>query len=74
MDFHQVKATSINFLKKAELSFLAKWFFKLYLRSRIHSQNIWFFNKCLHHKVTPKYMKLKTDNYSHAAKEAQEIG
>ena len=53
MDFHQVKASSINYLKDAATSMLALWYFKVLLRTKITSQNIWFFKKCLMDNLTP---------------------
>lgn len=35
---------------------------------------LWFFDKCKKNKVFPKYMKLKTDNYSQAAKKGSQAG
>lgn len=74
MDFHQVKASTIMFLKEAETSFLAIWYFKLILRCKTTSQNIWFYNSCLRNNVTPRYMALRTSNLSSSAKKAQTTG
>ena len=74
MDFHQVKASSINYLKYAKTSNLALWYFKLLLRIKITSQNIWFFKQCLTNSLTPHYMKLKTSNKSISATKAISAG
>ena len=74
MDFHQVKASSINYLKDATTSMLALWYFKVLLRTKITSQNIWFFKKCLTDNLTPHYMSLKTNNKSSSAIKAVEAG
>ena len=74
MDFHQVTAESINLLKEASVSFLAVWYFKLLLKCAICSQNLWFFDKCSKYGVFPKYMKLKTNNKSKAAKQGSVAG
>ena len=50
------------------------WYFKLILRCKITSQNIWFFNCCLRNNVTPRYIKLKSNNSSSSAKKAQLTG
>ena len=70
MNFHQVSANSINYLLKAETSFLALWYFKLLLRTKLNSQNIWFFKSCLNNGFTTRYMKLKTDNKSSSVNKA----
>lgn len=67
MDFHQVKAESIQVIKEASISFLATWYFKLLLKIAICSQNLWFFNQCSRKGVFPNYMKLRTNNKSKAA-------
>ena len=74
MQFHQVKAESIILLKEASLSFLAVWYFKFLLKCAICSQNLWFFAKCKKMGVFPKYMKIKTDNTSAAAKTGSKAG
>lgn len=74
MDLHQVTATSIQFLKKADTSFLALWYFKLLLKCAVCTQNLWFFRECSRNNVFPKYMKLKTNNKSNAAIKATTYG
>lgn len=74
MDFHQVKVDTINDLKIATTSYLTLWYFKLLLRCRITTQNIWFFNECLKNEVFPRYIQLKTKNNSPAANQGRLLG
>ena len=74
MDFHQVKATTIDYLIKSSTSFLANQYYKLILRINTATQNIWFLNKCLSNNITPKYIKLKTNNKSSSARKAIAAG
>lgn len=74
MNFHQVKASTIENFKKAKTSFLALWYFKLMLRTKLTSQNIWFFKICLKNNLTPKYMKLKSNNKSMSVDKAIRLG
>ena len=57
----------INYSKEAPTSFLANQYFKFLLRVKVVTQNIWFFNYCLNHSLTLKYMKLKSANTSSSA-------
>lgn len=74
MEFHQVEADTVQLFKEASISFLAIWYFKFLLKCAICTQNLWFFDKCKKNKVFPKYMKLKTDNYSQSAKKGSQAG
>lgn len=74
MNFHQVTATSIQYLKEAHTSFLAIWYFKLLLKVRVCTQNIWFFNQCFKYGVFPNYVNLKTSNKSESGKIARVKG
>lgn len=74
MDFHQVKAENIYALLQATTSSLAILYFKLLLHRQKASQNIWFFTTCLKFGLTPKYVKLRSDNTSVSAKKAIRSG
>ena len=72
--FHQESINTVIKVKEAPTSLLIKYYFKLLIRSRTTTQNIWFFNECLKHKVFPKYIKLKTDNRSLSAQKGKTWG
>lgn len=74
MDFHQVTVETIRYFKEADISFLGLWYFKLLLRCKTTSQNIWFLNECLLHKVSPRYIKLSTNNSSSSARKGIATG
>ena len=57
----------INYSKEAPTSFLANQYYKLLLRVKVVTQNIWFSNYCLNHSLTPQHMKLKSANASFTA-------
>lgn len=73
-NFHKIQASTIESLKLAEKSLLAKCYFILLLKSRITTQHIWFLTYCLKHQLTPNYIKLKTNNSSPSALKAQLAG
>ena len=61
---------SIYFLKEGETTFLATQHFKLLLRIKKSTQNIWFFNNCLKYNLILNYIRLKTNNSNSSAKKA----
>ena len=63
-----------HFLLEGSTTFLATTYFKLLLCLRKCTRNIWFLNNCINYNLTPKYMSLKTNNTSAAAKKAVALG
>lgn len=56
MAFYKVNILTINFIKLASLADQLKYFYKLQLKHKLTSQNIWFNQECIRNKLSPKYI------------------
>lgn len=67
MEFHKVTGESINFIKNASQAIQIKYFYRLHLKQRTVSQDIWFNTQCLKFNLKPNYIQLKTNSKTRAA-------
>ena len=69
--YHKVKAEIIQSLKSASVAQQAKMYFKFHVKLKRAVQNIWFNQQCIKNNITPKYVQVKVNSNSIAAKKTQ---
>lgn len=72
MEFHKVTSSTVKYLKSASQATQRTLYYRLYLKQKTASQNIWFNQQCSKHKITPNYVNITTKATSAAAKIAIE--